>query len=422
MRGGTGSCVELLRCVSCGRDYDLDGSYSTCVDCGPILGTFDVVYDLAALRAVFDAKTLGERTDPTIWRYHEILPIRDLESVVPLPVGMTPLYPLEADLGFKGPSRILVKDDTRNPSGSAKDRATALAMARAREIGAKGIAAASTGNAASSLAMFAARAGLDCFIFVPATAPPAKLIQIRVHGAILFSIEGSYDQAFDICTNVCIQMKLYNRNTAINPLLGEGKKTVALEIWEQLGYRAPDAVLIPVGDGCIIGGVAKGFRDLHDLGLITRVPRLVGVQAEGSAALADAWRNGRDRCEPVEPCSIADSICVSQPRDQVKALRAVRGSNGLFVTVNDEQILEAMSSLASRAGIFVEPSAAASLAGLKVAVAAGTIGSEEEVVLYLTGHGLKDTKSAGRAASGNESVSIKADLEAVVKVLAARRG
>jgi len=257
-----------------------------------------------------------------------------------------------------------VKDETRHPSGSAKDRATAVAIAHARAIRAPGIAAASTGNAASSLATFAAHAAMPCFIFAPASAPPAKLIQIRAHGARLFAVEGTYDDAFDLCARACERHGWYSRNTASNPYLGEGKKTAAFEIYEQLGDRAPDAVVVPVGDGCILGGVYKGFRDLRDLAWIDRMPRLIGVQAAGSAALADAWRRGEDRCAEIAAATLADSICVSVPRDQVKALRAVRETGGLFVSVSDEAILDAMSLLARRAGIFAEPAAAASLAGL----------------------------------------------------------
>ncbi|MCK4305905.1 MAG: threonine synthase [Candidatus Eisenbacteria sp.] len=415
------SFVKCLRCVTCGAEYEIDESVHTCSTCGPLLGTLDVLYDTDRLAASFGPDILKERTDPTIWRYHEILPIRDRSAPVAIPVGMTPLYSLDSALGFNAPKRLLIKDDTRHPSGSTKDRATAVAMARAREVGVSSVAAASTGNAASSLATFAARADLACCIFAPATAPAAKLLQIRAHGATLLAIEGTYDQAFDLCMATCERLGFYNRNTAVNPFLSEGKKTIALEIWEQLGFRAPDVIVVPVGDGCIVGGVYKGFCDLLDLELIPRIPRIIGVQASGSSALAVAWREGLERCKPSQASTLADSICVSHPRDQIKALRAIRESDGLFITVDDQAILEALSILASKAGILVEPAAAAPLAGLKEALAKGQIESDAEVVLLHTGHGLKDIDALQKASAGNRPLSVKPDLEEVAEALTKKR-
>lgn len=412
------SFAQGFRCIGCGRRFALEGEVGTCPACGPVAGTLDVIYDTDALRDRFGADLLQSRDDATIWRYHELLPIRRAESIVPLPVGMTPLLPLDVDFGFDLPRRLYVKDDTRLPSGSTKDRATAVAVARAREIGADCIAAASTGNAASSLAMFAARAGLPCTILAPAAAPAAKLIQIRAHGARLLAVEGTYDQAFDLCADYCRRSGCYSRNTATNPLLGEGKKTLALEIWEQLGFRAPQFVLAPVGDGCILGGVHKGFRDLRDLGLIRYLPRLIGVQAEGSAALATAWRAGAAECESISARTLADSISVDRPRDQKKALRAVRESGGSFLTVSDDEILGALSQLASRAGLLVEPAAAAPFAALRVGMAAKLFTKESQVVLLHTGHGLKDMQSVESAAEGNLPRPLAPTPEALDELLA----
>jgi threonine synthase len=398
-----------LRCVSCGRAFEPDEILYVCPGCGPVGGTLDVLYDLAWARERFTPAILRGRREICggVTRYREILPIRREGAFPDIPVGMTPLYRPPERLGLA--PNVWIKDDTRHPSGSAKDRASVVAVARARELGASVIAAASTGNAASSIATLAAHAGLGCVIFAPAAAPEAKLVQIRMHGAMLLAVDGTYDQAFDLCREVASRTGWFNRNTATNPVLGEGKKTIALEIWEQLGYRAPGAVLVPVGDGCVIGGVAKGFEDLRDLGLIPKVPRLIGVQAEGSAALANAWRAGEDRCAPVAASTVADSISVSVPRDQVKALRAVRRSAGAFVTVSDGAILQAMVELASRAGIYAEPAAAAPLAGLRKALADGSVDPGEEVVLVVTGHGLKDLAAARRAAESNPPIPIGAD-------------
>lgn len=419
MTGERYSALAGFRCVSCGRSFDPDEVLYTCPDCGALDGTLDVIYDVAWLANRFTPARLAERRGQTLWRYHELLPIRKSETIVTIPVGMTPLYPFPAQVAPPStfPERVWIKDDTRHPSGSAKDRATSVGLARARELGLTRVAAASSGNAASSLATIAARAGFACIILAPATAPEAKLVQVLVHGARLIAVEGTYDQAFDLCMLLCERSRLYNRNTAVNPVLGEGKKTIALEVWEQLGYRAPDVVVVPVGDGCILGGVAKGFQDLLDLDLIERLPRLVGVQAFGARALADAWQKGRDRCEPVDARTVADSISVSIPRDQKKALRAVRQSKGVFVAVGDQEILEAMSILAARAGIFVEPAAAAAYAGLLEAGREGAVERGEETVLVFTGHGLKDIGAARTAAAGNEPIRLRPEPAEVERIM-----
>lgn len=440
------SAFTGLRCVSCGLTYAPDELLYVCPECGPLAGTLDVRYDLEWLSAHFGPGVLRQRDDRTLRRYHELLPIRDPGACLDLPVGMTPLWKVPEGVRERlgrGPAtarddvatargeaaaatasalpvRLWIKDDTRHPSGSAKDRATMMALGRARELGVDLIAAASTGNAASSLAALSAAAGIGCIIFAPASAPEAKLVQIRIHGARLFAVEGTYDEAFDLCWELCRRTGIYNRNTAVNPVLGEGKKTIALEIWEQLGFRAPDAVVVPVGDGCILGGVAKGFRDLLDLEWIERMPRLIGVQAEGSAALANAWRDGAALCAPVEAATVADSISVAQPRDQVKALRGVRESGGAFVVVSDAAILSALSDLAAQAGLFVEPAAAAAFAGLRQGMADGRIREDEEVVLVLTGHGLKDVGAARRAAEQNPPIPVPPRIDEVERLVRLR--
>ena len=422
------SAFSGLACVTCGREFAPDEALYTCPSCGPLAGTLDVLYDREWLAGRFGPEILAGRAEPSLWRYREILPIRRPDAIPYPPVGMTPLRrvpdellphlaaPAPGETAVPLPERLWIKDDTRHPSCSAKDRATTVALARARELDAPVIAAASTGNAASSLATLAAPAGVCCLIFAPASAPPAKLVQVRIHGARLFAVDGTYDQAFDLCAELCAATGIYSRNTATNPVLGEGKKTIALEIWEQLGFRVPDAVLVPAGDGCIIGGVAKGFSDLLDLELITRLPRLIGVQAEGSAALANAWRAGASRCDPVVATTLADSISVSEPRDQVKALRAVRATKGAFVVVSDDAILRAMAALASRLGLFAEPAAAAAYAGLLQAMRDGVVAVDDEVVVVVTGHGLKDVGAAARAAETNPPVPVGAGPGEVARI------
>jgi len=414
------SYVQHARCVSCGRNYDLDEVHYTCPECGSLHGTLDLVYDYGRLGEALTPTALGERPAQTLERYHEILPIRSAEALSSVSIDPSPLRILPHGRLDDTPVHTWLKNDTLLPSGSTKDRATALALARAQELGVAAMAAASTGNAASSLAAACAAAGMSCTIFAPADAPAAKLLQIRIHGALLLAVNGTYEEAFDLCAEFCLRSNAYNRSTAINPFLGEGKKTLALEIWEQLGHRAPDAVVVAVGDGCILGGIAKGFQDLRALGWMERLPRLFGVQAAGCAPLAEAWESRSQNCPTPRGETIADSICVRHPRDQVKALRSVAGTDGRFVTVSEDQILAAMSALARRTGIFAEPAAASALAGLQVAVQEGWIDRHEEVVVIVTGHGLKDISAAQKAVLGNPPVSVAPTVASVEEALTAR--
>jgi threonine synthase len=299
-----------------------------------------------------------------------------------------------------GLPHLSIKNDSLNPTGSLKDRASAVALARAAEIGARRVAVASTGNAGSSLAGLAASMGIPAAIFVPASAPRAKLIQSLLYGAQVFAVQGSYDDAFELCLQACDHFGWYNRNTAYNPYTIEGKKTVAYEIYEQLGNTAPDIVFVPTGDGCILSGVARGFRDLQTLGMIDRMPRLVAVQAQGANAIARALA-GTGALSAIEAHSVADSISVDVPRNGAMAVRDVRRSGGRAVVVSDEAILAAVRELAATTGIFAEPAAAASLAGLRAYLEEGTEelaqSRHEIVVLLVTGTGLKDVDAATRA-------------------------
>ena len=385
--------VKLLRCVSCGREYLPEDVHYTCPHCGDLLGTLDVLYDYDSICREFTRESLSSTGDFSIWRYFPILPVAREDYIQPLHTGWTPLSRfarLETELKLK---RLWVKDDTRNPTASLKDRASSVAIARALEEGAQVVTAASSGNAGCSMAAFAACAGIRSYIFVPATVPRAKLAQLIVFGANVFLVKGTYDQAFELCLKASKRWGWYSRNTAYNPYLGEGKKTVALEIAEQLGWRVPDKVFVPVGDGCIISGVWKGFSDLQKLGLTEGLPSLVGVQAAGSAPLVHAFEEGKTPVEPVVPHTIADSISVGNPRDQLKALRAVRDTGGRFVSVSDDQIRTAMKLLAKATGIFAEPAGATALAGLVRAIGEGWVDPAEEIVILVTGSGLKDIKA-----------------------------
>lgn len=385
-----------LKCVLCGAEYAPDAVQYVCPRHGDE-GILDVVYDYARIRAGWSRDHLARNREPTMWRYRPLLPVQPDSPVPPLTVGWTPLYRaprLERQLGLR---EVWLKDDGRNPTASLKDRASAVGLVKAWELGQRRLVAASTGNAASSLAGLAASMGMETVIFVPEAAPKAKQAQLLIFGATLVAVRGTYDQAFDLSLEATRRYGWYSRNTAFNPYLSEGKKTAALEICEQLRWQAPDRIFVSVGDGCIIGGLWKGLRDLVALGFVDRMPRLMGVQAEGSAALARAWARGTEEVQPVEPHTLADSISVGLPRDRIKALRAVRGTDGAYITVSDEEILAAMRILGRACGIFAEPAGAASLAGLIKAAREGTVSSDERVAVLVTGNGLKDVDSALKA-------------------------
>ena len=378
-----------LTCASCGRVHKPAESKYTCLSCG---GNVQIEYDYAALGKKLSKASLAENREHGIGRYIDLLPVAKKESLPPLQIGWTPLYNSPALAKLGGVKAAYVKDDGRNPSCSFKDRAGAVALARALETGEKIITAASTGNAASSMACLAASLGVKTIIFVPKTAPAAKITQLLVFGATVITVDGTYDDAFNLCVEASKEYGWYNRNTGYNPYTREGKKTVSFELCEQLG-KAPDVVFVPVGDGNIISGVWKGFVEFHKLGIIDRLPRLAAVQAEGSASIKNAFESD-GIIRPVGGDTVADSISVSIPRDGHIAVRAIKESGGFAVSVPDADILKAIPALARASGVFAEPAAAASYAGFVAAARQGKLKPSDTAVLLVTGNGLKDISSA----------------------------
>ncbi len=410
--------VEHLRCDGCGRSYDPDELQYTCPRCGDLRGTLAIHYRPGPARDALLHGLAHAPPDAGVWRYLPLLPVASEAPFDAAPLGPTPL--LRADgLHPDGALRLWLKDDSRNPSGSFKDRASLVGVTDAVQRGAAVLTAASTGNAASSVSLYCACAGLPAVLFVPRDAPAPKVAQLLLFGARVLAVDGSYDQAFELSLEATRAFGWYSRSTAFNPVLGEGKKTVALELWEQLGRRVPDAVVVSVGDGCIIGGVHKGFADLVALGLAEHVPRIYGVQADGAAPLVRAFAAGHEQVQPVSTTTAADSIAVGRPRDALKALRAARASGGGFVAVPDEAIFAAMRRLARGRGVFAEPAGAAGFAGFEALAATGAFADGEEVVVLVTGSGLKDVAGARRAAEG-EPERIAPSLDAV-RALVRRR-
>lgn len=400
------------KCVKCGKEYPAVPNLTTCA-CGGIL---DIQYDYAAIRRDFSPRELEQNTDWSMWRYRPFLPVEETTAPPPLRVGWSPLYEagrLAKELGLK---KLYVKDDGLNPTASLKDRASAMAVAKAKEAGAHTIACSSTGNAASSLAGNAAAAGFETYIFVPSRAPKGKVAQLRIFGATVISVDGSYEDTFELSKAAIDRWGWYNRNAAINPYLSEGKKTVTLEIMEQLHWQVPDFIALSVGDGCTIAGAWKGLKDLHSAGFIDRLPRLIAVQAEGCCPLNRAIQTGKP-WEPMEENTLADSIAVGVPRNPDKALNAIRESNGVVVNVSDDEILAAMRLLGRTQGVFGEPAGVTGTAGVKKALELGLISPDSTVVSIVTGNGLKDVANGIKAAG--EPMLVKPDMDALLEAFAA---
>lgn len=380
-----------FRCLGCQREVSKkDGRY-TCPSCGENL---DAVYDDAALRKIVSRKKFQRDGRRDIFRYGAFLPLRNPSTGLPLAVGNSPLYRVGALGKNLDVPNLYLKDETREPSASFKDRASAVVLAWAREEKISRVACASTGNAGSSLACLAASTQIPVVIFVPRKAPPAKIAQLAAFGARLILVEGSYDDAFDTCQLACEKFGWYNRSTGINPLTREGKKTCAYEICEQMNWKTPDWVFVSVGDGNILSGLWKGFKDFKEAGLIEKLPKMIAVQSKKSNAVSLAFRNGLELM-PVKAGTLADSICVDKPRDGLAALLALKESGGEAVEVSDEEILQAIPLVAERTGIFGEPAGVASVAGLKRH--SRKIKADETAVCIITGNGLKDIASAMKA-------------------------
>jgi threonine synthase len=415
--------VSHLKCSLCGAVYAPDEVRYVCPKHGDS-GLLDVLYDYEKIKSQLTTADISKSKDFSIWRYWDLLPIDNRSAVPPLRVGWTPLYSAKRLGKELALYNLWLKDDGLNPTGSFKDRASAVVVAKAKELGVEVITAASSGNAGAALAGLCASAHVPAVVFAPHTAPEAKVAQLLIYGARVFLVKGTYDQAFEFSLAASKEFGWYSRNTGYNPYTAEGKKTASLEICEQLAliksessssrWGVPDRIFVAVGDGNIITGLWKGLRDLLALGWIEKLPKLMGVQAEGAAACYNAWKAGTDTITPVDAHTISDSICVGLPRDGTRAVRAVREAQGAYLSVSDKEVLEAMRKLAREEGIFAEPAGATGYAGLVKAVRENLVDRDEDIVVVVTGNGLKDIHAAVRAA-GKASL-IEPNLETIRRI------
>lgn len=353
-----------------------------------------------------------------MWRYRSLLPLGDGPVSYPLPVGGSPLIAPPALRTLLGLSSLWLKDETRGPSASNKDRATALVLELAMASGRRRVTCASTGNVAVSLAIGAAAAGLEAVTFVAADAAASKVRLMLAAGATVVRVRAGYDEAFRLSRAAAREFGWVDRNTGVNPVTVDAKKTVAFEIWEQLGQEVPDALVVPVGDGPTICALAKGFRELVACGGADRVPRLIGVQAEGCQPIKQAWQTGTN-VRPTVPRTIADGIAVGRPIFGAAAIRDVQSTGGAFVAVTDSEMLSAMQLLARRAGVLAEPAAAAALAGALTALREGRLRPDERIVVLITGSSLKTPQHID---SGGRLVECEPDLEAVARAISTSEG
>jgi len=405
-------------CSLCGKAYGPDEVQYVCPQDG---GNLNVVLDYETIRRKYRIEDITSRTDFSLWRYLPLLPVADPggEGTPLRMAGWTPSYAPPALAEKLGLKNFWIKDEGRNPSASFKDRASSVLVARARQIKAEVVVTASTGNAGAALACMAAAVSQRAVIFAPKSAPPAKIAQLLVFGAQVILVDGNYDQAFDLTIEAANEFGWYCRNTGYNAFTAEGKKTAAYEIWEQVilnmkDRRKPLSVFVSVGDGNIISGIHKGFKDLQELGWLEQMPRLFGVQSELSAAVANAYFAGTEKIIPVSATTIADSISVDLPRDGVRAVRAATQTGGAYITVQDDQIVKGIADM-GKVGIFAEPAGATAYMGLIKALKEGIVGPDDPVLVINTGSGLKDVRAAMMAVK--EAPVIEPSMSALKKHL-----
>ena len=382
-----------LRCRECGRQYAAEPIY-TCEWC---FGPLEVAYDYDAIRASTSRDRIA--AGPlSLWRYSDLLPVTGNPSL-DLGTGFTPLVRADRLAETLGLGEVWVKNDTSNPTSSFKDRVVSVALSKAIEFGFKTAACASTGNLANSVAAHAARAGLHSYVFIPSDLEQGKVMATAVYGGNLVAVDGSYDDVNRLCVELAGTYEWAFVNVNVRPYYAEGSKTLAYEVAEQLGWQAPDHVVVPVASGSLLTKIEKGFRELHRVGLLDDEPRVrvSGAQAAGCSPVATAWLEGSDTIRPVKPATIAKSLAIGNPADGYFALDTVRRTDGAFAAVTDDEVIAGIRLLARTEGIFAETAGGVTIATLQRLATEGLVRPDERVVVYITGHGLKTIEAVSPA-------------------------
>ncbi|MFZ0664561.1 MAG: threonine synthase [Acidimicrobiales bacterium] len=406
------SFVTGLTCRECARSFPAEALHV----CDYCFGPLQVVYDYEALSRTVTRERIASGPQ-TIWRYADLLPVSD-PSPIDLGAGMTPLVRADRLASELGLGELWIKNDTANPTGSFKDRVVSVALTKARELGFKVAACASTGNLANAVAAHAARAGMQSVVFIPQDLERAKIVTTAVYGGLVVAVEGTYDDVNRLCAELASEWPEWAFvNVNVRTYYAEGSKTLAFEVAEQLGWQAPDHVVVPVASGSQLTKIARGFSELFQVGLLDEEPhvRISGAQAEGCSPVATAFAEGSDAIRPVKPSTIAKSLAIGNPADGWYALETVRSSGGAFAAVNDEEILDGIRLLARTEGIFAETAGGVTIATLAKLAASGVVRSDERVVAYVTGHGLKTVEAL--APTTGPSVTIPPTLDAFNRAL-----
>jgi threonine synthase len=400
-------------CITCEEKYGADEVVYSCKRCGDLL---EVKYDYDLLEAKLK-KSDWQSIPLSVWRYKDLMPIRDSSKIVSLNEGGTKLHSCRRLANLLGVKHLYVKNEGENPTGSFKDRGMTVGITKAVELNMKTVICASTGNTSASLAAYAAKAGLQCIVLIPSgKIAYGKLAQAMVYGAKVVQVQGNFDQALKMVLELSEKQREVYLLNSINPYRLEGQKSLAYEICDQLNREPPDRVVVPVGNAGNISAIWKGFTEFHKLGLINKLPKMTGIQAEGAAPIARAIKNGKDEIIPIDkPETIATAIRIGDPISWKKAIRAIRESGGTTETVTDKEILEAQKMLARSEGLFVEPASASSIAGLKKLFEAGKIDKDEVLICVATGHGLKDPDIAIKISEKPSEVDTK--IESIEKLL-----
>ncbi|HEX4540050.1 MAG TPA: threonine synthase [Acidimicrobiales bacterium] len=408
------SFIEGLRCRECARVYPAEALHV----CDYCFGPLEVTYDYEAIADHVSADSIAAGPD-TIWRYADLLPV-EAEAPVDLGAGFTPLVRADRLAAELGLGEVWIKNDTVNPTGSFKDRVVSVALTKARQLGFKVAACASTGNLANAVAAHAARAGMESVVFIPHDLELAKVVTTAVYGGRLIAVEGNYDDVNRLCAELTAEHPSWAFvNVNVRTYYAEGSKTLAFEAAEQLGWEAPDHVVVPVGSGSQLTKIHKGFQELGQVGLLPEAPevRISGAQATGCAPVATAFAEGVDHIRPVRPATIAKSLAIGNPADGWYALDTVRSTGGALDAVTDDEIVEGISLLARTEGIFAETAGGVTVATLAKLAAAGVVRSDERVVAYVTGHGLKTVDAV--TPHVGPSATIAPSMDAFEEALAA---